>query len=531
MFRFLDGNPERTLTLMDYGGLPWWTVPEAKGSFWRPLTILTHWLDYRLWPETAWLMHAHSIAWYALLVATVCTLYRRMMGATAVAGLAAILYAVDDAHSMPAAWLANRNAIIAAVFGVLAILSHDRWRRHGRHAHAVIALLLTMASLLAAEAGVGTCAYLAAYAVCLDRGTWYKRAATLLPCLVVLVIWRIFWAAGGHGVQELGLYIDPVREPLVFAVNLLQRVPLLLLGQWALPPSESAIILSQTHTTLLVLFGVIVIAMIAVILTPLLRLDAVARFWALGMMLAVVPICASFPANRQLLFVGIGGMGLMARFVAQVLLPGGTTAPNLVTRRPQRILAWALSVVHLGMAPIALAVLAAYPMGFQGLSDQLHVRTPLDPSVEQQDLIIVNAPSVMHALYLSVQRELAGQPVPRRTRVLAPAIPAVTIRRLDKNTLSIRPEDSFICWEFDHLFRSKRRPMSIGQQVQLTGMTVEVTALTPDHRPAEALFRFSVPLEDSSLRWLQWKNGEFVPFVPPPVGTTVELRAASLDLF
>lgn len=52
MFRFLDGDPERAGPRMDLGLLPWWTFKELKAAFWRPLTVLTHWLDFRLWPSS-----------------------------------------------------------------------------------------------------------------------------------------------------------------------------------------------------------------------------------------------------------------------------------------------------------------------------------------------------------------------------------------------------------------------------------------------------------------------------------------------
>jgi len=48
-------------------------------------------------------MHAHSLMWFGLLVVAVTLLYRRLMGLTLAAGLAALLYAVDDAHGMPVA--------------------------------------------------------------------------------------------------------------------------------------------------------------------------------------------------------------------------------------------------------------------------------------------------------------------------------------------------------------------------------------------------------------------------------------------
>ena len=55
-------------------------------------------------------------------------------------------------------------------------------------------------------------------------------------------------------------------------------------------------------------------------------------------------------------------------------------------------------------------------------------------------------------------------------------------------------------------------------------MSAEVTALTADGRSAETTFRFAVPLEAPSLRWLQWKAGVFVPFTLPAIGQEIELR-------
>ena len=46
-------------------------------------------------------------------------------------------------------------------------------------------------------------------------------------------------------------------------------------------------------------------------------------------------------------------------------------------------------------------------------------------------------------------------------------------------------------------------PMTVGQRVGLMGVTVEITAVTNDGRPAEAAFRFTFSLEDPLLRWLR----------------------------
>jgi hypothetical protein len=45
---------------------------------------------------------------------------RRHFFTTAAAALALWCFALDDAHAMPIAWLANRNALVSALFGILA---------------------------------------------------------------------------------------------------------------------------------------------------------------------------------------------------------------------------------------------------------------------------------------------------------------------------------------------------------------------------------------------------------------------------
>jgi len=69
MFRFFRGDPERTGRLIDIGLFPWWTDPDLKGEFLQTLTVLTHRLDYALWPDSPALMHAHSLLWLGAAVA------------------------------------------------------------------------------------------------------------------------------------------------------------------------------------------------------------------------------------------------------------------------------------------------------------------------------------------------------------------------------------------------------------------------------------------------------------------------------
>ena len=181
-------------------------------------------------------------------------------------------------------------------------------------------------------------------------------------------------------------------------------------------------------------------------------------------------------------------------------------------------------VVHAVGAPLVLPFRAANPIGPKWVEKRCYIHATLGPMIGAKTLVVVNAPSPAQAGYFMFQQIADGKPAPGRIRVLAPAIPSVAIRRVDVRTLEVRPEGGFLHWVLDRVFRDNHRPMRLGDEVKLTGMTALVTALTDDGRPAAVAFRFDVPLESDSLVWLCFKGRGFEPFLPPAVGEASEIR-------
>src|SRR5262249_51857341 len=136
---FVFARPDINRELMDAGAVPWWTLDALRVAFLRPLAAFTHWVDYRLWPQSGLPMPARNIAWYGVVCALAALAYRRLMPGTWIAGLAAFLYAADVVHLGSVGWLANRNGLMSVAFGLLALLAHDRWRRDGSRTAAVLA--------------------------------------------------------------------------------------------------------------------------------------------------------------------------------------------------------------------------------------------------------------------------------------------------------------------------------------------------------------------------------------------------------
>ena len=543
LFIFVDRD--NGAQLLDLGAGPWWSVKGLQIAFFRPVTALTHWLDYRLWPDSPALMHAHSVIWYGAVCALAALFYRRVMGHVWVAGLAAFLFAVDDAHAMPVVWLANRNALLALFFGLLSLMAHDQWRRKGRWAGALLSIPCLALTVLSAEIGVAVGAYLLAYAFFLEDGSWRRRLVGLLPLAAVLGTWWFIYRYMGYGVWGSGYYIDPGREPLRFAMAVAERGPILLWGQlaWISPIPYSMLSASARH--IFWAAGLLTILSIGLILIPLVRRDRVARFWAMGMVLAVVPICAKAATDgATLVFVGLGAMGLVAQFIGGLL----DESAWLSADRAWRAVAWTLCILLMGLhifrAPIQLVVAATIsdPAGvaverFTNIGSLLHGA--------RRDVVIVNAPSSVSFFYLQGARDPGDESVPAHIRTLAPGYSPIEMTRLDSRTVAVRPQNGYFAppgggerqdslppfhfmyaiERMETLSRSEALPTTLGERIDLTGMSVEMTATTRDGRLAEATVRFAQPLDDSALVWLRWdwNKWAYVPFRPPAVGRTVRI--------
>lgn len=523
MFRFFRGDPVRTGRLVDMGVFPWWTYPGVKAEFLQAITVLTHRLDYLLWPDSPVLMHAHSLFWLAAVAAITGFYYRRILGPTWLAGVAALLFALDDARGATVGFIANRNVFVAATFGVSALIFHDRWRRDGSRAAAFLAPLFLLGALFSKEEGLGTFAYLPAYALFLDRAGLWRGCLALWPHVTAVVAWRSIRDSLGYGVRDVGLYVDPITDPGPYFMALAQRIPIQLLGQWTPIPSELGVLLRRPALTYVWCLALGVLALLLFVMWPLLRCDKVARFWALGMLFAVVPVAATAPMDRLLTFAGIGASGLLAQYFAFVFGQAPDLPTNRIWRLPARWVAWLLVATHVVIGPFVLSFRAAFPVMPKWIEERLNVRAPLPLSIGEQTLVIVNAPSTASAHYMIFRRELSGLTVPGRIRVLAPAVPSVTIRRLDERTLAIRPKGGYLRWPLDRVFRSERRPLAIGDQTRLTGMTATILTVTEDRRPDDVSFRFDVPLESPSLYWLCYRGDRFEPFVLPQVGQQTEI--------
>ncbi len=138
--------------------------------------------------------------------------YRRMFCATWVAGRGAALCGGRRARAT-VGFIANRNVLVAATFGVSALIAHDRWRRDGSRIAAFLGpRCWPLPPCSRSEEGIGTYAYLGAYGLCLDPRGMRRGLLALWPSAVGGILWAVLRASWGYGVRDAGLYIDPLTD-------------------------------------------------------------------------------------------------------------------------------------------------------------------------------------------------------------------------------------------------------------------------------------------------------------------------------
>lgn len=552
---FTFNEPDLNLRLADAGAFPWWTHLDCRHAFLRPGTALTHWIDYRIYPDSAMLMHLHSLLWYAVVVAVAAVLYRRLLGTHTpawAAGLAAIFFAIDDLHALPAGWVANRNAAVTAGLGFITILSHDRWRRDGWRAGGLVTPAIFAAALMAGEAATATSGYLFAYTLFIDPAKRRRdRWLALLPYAVIGLFWAVAYKSFGFGASGGELYIDPMGEPAKFLRGLAVAVPLYFLGQWAVPSPDIAMFMVPAGVLLLQIAAMVFIGLMIYSLAPLIKRDPTTRFWLVGMLISCVPISATQPSGRLMLFVGLGGMALVAQVIALWKENLDWKPASAAWSRITAGLGVVFLVLHGALAPMmALGSHQLIP-GAGKILEQFADRIPNDPEISSKQLVIINLPTPMMASYISIGRYLKGKPYPARIRVLATSNDDLTIERLDESTIRVKPARGFFAppndparrnvmyriplldfslgmEKFNRLTRNGNNPLKLGDQFELTGTTIEITAMTDDKRAAEVTVTFDCALEDESLLWYRWTGSGLESWSPPAVGETAHEPAVRL---
>ncbi|PRP97352.1 hypothetical protein ENSA7_67020 [Enhygromyxa salina] len=499
MFVLFGASPEQLVQLRYQGQVPWWTSTELHIAFWRPLTAATHYLDYMLWPEQAWLMHLHQLAWHGLACGLAWALYRRVSSSACAAGAAAIGLSLTHLHLSATAWLAHRNAVLVLVCALACLLAHDRWRRDGWWPGLVLGPLAYLAGLLCGEMGVAVLGFVLAYALTLDHATLARRAATLAPYLGVTVVWRFVYDALGYGVVGSGIYLDPVAAPGVWLAAAPGRMLELLIYGLGPPGEIGSAAIGRAAGAL-----VVVAAIVAAGWPSQTEVRQRIAFAAIGLVLSLIPMTATAAHDRVLVVATIGSCMLFGEVL---------NAASDSDRQPGvglRLGAVAMIAVHYVISPIASVVVAANVERFKVSSLPYPIASSLDDSkLRRQSLIVLHTPNLLAATLVPVSRQARGLNRPNFTWVLhAEPTAKLEVRLLDPHTLELHDPQGWLRGPDSLLVRGPAEPFAVGDQVQTLDYSLTVLEVV-DGRPTRVSVEFHRPVNDPSFALVSWSGQDF----------------------
>lgn len=508
LYTFSTGDPDEVQTLMRAGALPWWSDPELRLSALRPLASLLVRLDIAALDARG--AHVHSLLWWlAMLAALGWALHPIVGGRWAWAAVA--LYAFDDAHAFPLAWLANRAAIVSGTFGWLALGAYARRRSWSSIA---VASALCMA---AGEYGLSALAYVLAYAVFLDDRPWKARARAVLPVVLPVLVYLGLHRLGGFGAEHSGIYLDPAAEPGAFLGALLDRAPRLLLDMG----TGSPLLLFDAWSSAAVWAAAVVVLGLLLAAVSWLRPEQrdVARWALFGALAAVVPVCASFLSERLTVLASVGvhllSAGVIVSAVDRVLERRRTGATVAVVASLPLLFGHVWVASHASAAKIE--TVRAFNDAGRKLADAMPVQDQVAPD-ERWVLLAVGDPMML--VYPPHLRALEGHPRPGALSVLCLSPGPLTMRRVSPQALEITSGAGWMQSPLERFFRREDRPLP--DSVGFDGMRVDVVE-RDGNVPKTMRFTFDQRLDAPGLRVMSVGLRGVFRYPLAAVGTTMPL--------
>jgi hypothetical protein len=511
MFHFVTGEPAQLQAMKDTGLVPWFADPELRIGFFRPLSSALAVLDDWLFDGFAPGYLLHGGLWYVALCALAALWFQRHLPGLR-GGLAAVGFALAACHQQPVVWFSARNSLVAAVLGMLAVLTYESARERGSRRLALGSALALALALSAGEAGLGAVAFIVAGEL-VAGCSWRVRWRRLAPTLAVVGLYFALYGALGYGSHASGAYIDPLREPARYLAalpaRLITSLGVLGLGLpadlWFFVPATRAPMLLAGAFTAAVGAGWVVLAAR--------RLSAadrrLVRLLLLATAGALLPQMAGPLGPRSYTLASVAGYGLLAIVVAQAF---AVAAPAL-GRYAARAASGVLIVLHVLGGPLAWWVFARGQVAMTERVARRQAELGMDePGLAQADYLVLSVPDPIVGMYTPFMRAAAGLPAPALWRALSFGAGDHTVVRTSAHGFELEVTGGDVLGSpFAELLHAPERASRVGDVVETQGLSARVLALSERGQPQRVEFTSRLALDDPRLHLFAWSDARMQP--------------------
>ena len=289
---------------------------------------------------------------------------------------------------------------------------------------------------------------------------------------------------------------------------------MLVVSQWFGFPVE---LLANITASTRLFIGIFCLICITVFI-PALKQNRRARFWAIAGLICTVPISASLPQGRLLIFLSVAFSGLLVESLSYYLKHN---CMNFYYRFGFGFLIGMPLMIHLVASPL----LFVYGQGLikKQMDPLLNVPAKnlvLPEDIEHKKLILINPPVASYAGYTNMIRAANGQSMPAKTWLLSSGLYGVKLSRLSQRVLRLEPENGFLYLQADRLARSDQYSFTVGETVLLSGVRVNIVSLNEKNRPSVVDFHFDEDMDAASYVFMVFHNGGYHQFSFPNIGAS-----------
>lgn len=484
----------------------WYTPDGFRWNFFRPVTSLVHAFEFRFFDNSPWIMHVILVLLYALLIFLCAMLLLRFSSSPVAVGIGILIFAIDDTHTYSSGWIAQYNTMLCCVFGLFAILMHDRWRRTKSIGGLVLSLAAFLLALLSSEGGMACMGYLAAYALFIESGSWRKKAATLIPSALIAAGYLVFYFMNHFGTRCFVAYLNPMDSPWLSAFAILSNTMLFTVSQILSLPPLTAILQFSGYAGVagaLVLFIILVF-----VFRKFLVSNKIVAFFGTGMVLSIVPFTLGFISDRLLLWAGLGAAGLCGElFTVQSARAGKT----------QRIFAKTLLFNNTVISIVFFELMLLLHFSFENGAQALEKKVP------SQNTVLFNVTSGFSLMYAPPLRYERGGEWPQHFYALYCGADTLTVKRTGERTILATPSRGWLATEYERTRRPRQLYYQQGETIEMQLLTATIEKVTADGRPLSVRFTFKKDLAE--FAWMKWTKKEPEICDVPAIGEEMRLKA------
>lgn len=447
-FNFFSKATGTYQSLYDYGAIPWWTSEEAKLHLFRPLSSINHWLDYQLWPESPALMLLHNLIIYLIFLSISFKLYTLAGTSRTVAVLALLFLMVDYSSYTIISWVAARNTLINACYGLLCLYFYHR--SIDTKPYIIISLFLYLCAILSAEGGIAIAGYLGAYFLVYDRRSWKSRILHITPFIIITLIWQAWYIQSGYGSEAIGQYIQPSTSLSSFLSHAIRYFPLAWVSLFS-NIDLFEIIVPQDFLPIVQKVSAVLAAFFIIALWPL-RGRSEVRFCLLAVTFSIIPglsLASSEP--RGLFLPSVAACCLMAEITRSVFTGAFKSTDLSMVNIAQKLLIKSTGYYFL-IACFLLSSLITIGLSIYYFIAGEKIQKDYEPLYNYPDtvniagkhLIIVNSPSPFLNMYYPFHANYLKHDIALSTRILAPAFTQMTLKRTGVKSFQLQSQSAFI---------------------------------------------------------------------------------------